>query len=241
MVAVSTLSEFLNRVQTDRMNLASNPDIELVNFDISIPHSILIVKDPHFLYRKIPSKTEIWGLIWPASIIASRILAKVPSTISMVEVGCGSGLVSSVASKIGFQVVGLDYVAEAVELSNLNIKNGLAEQFNWTRPIPEHLRSKFNLLVGADIVYLQRAYPDIVKCFQMLQEDGCALIVEADRPTQDFIEYVQQTGYKSHVFKFQNVSTEVGMVKNLTILVIYKHESDYASLLLQFLNKIDSL
>ena len=226
---------------TEIVNLPSNSDIELVKFNISLPHSIFIVKDPHDLYKRTATKTEIWGLIWPASIIASRILAKVPMEIEMVEVGCGSGLVSSVASNVGFKVTALDYVAEAVELSNMNIQNGSAEQFNWTKPIPIHLQSRFDLLVGADIVYLQRAYPDILKCLQMLNENGCALIVEADRPVQEFIEFVEESGYQSHVFRFKNVETEVGTVKNLTVLIIYRLKGVYAQSLLQFFDKLVSI
>ena len=62
-----------------------------------------------------------WADIWPSSrALAARLLEENGTGRSLVELGCGSGLVSTAAASVGFDVVATDYYEDALLFARLN-------------------------------------------------------------------------------------------------------------------------
>ena len=62
-----------------------------------------------------------WADLWPsATILAARMLAGAGRGRSLIELGCGAGLVVSAAAVAGFDVVASDYYADALQFARVN-------------------------------------------------------------------------------------------------------------------------
>jgi predicted nicotinamide N-methyase len=103
--------------------------------------------------------------------------------LRVVELGCGLGLPSLVASARGAQVVATDWAADAVELLAENAaRNGLAvvaEVRDWRQTWPE----RFDLVLAADVLYERRNVEPLVERLRELAP--IALLALAGRPYED--------------------------------------------------------
>jgi predicted nicotinamide N-methyase len=103
--------------------------------------------------------------------------------LRVVELGCGLGLPSLVASARGAQVTATDWATDAVELLAENAaRNGLAlvaEVRDWRQTWPE----RFDLVLAADVLYERRNVEPLVERLQELAP--IALLALAGRPYED--------------------------------------------------------
>lgn len=105
-----------------------------------------------------------WADVWPSALcLAERIVAEAGRG-RFLELGCGIGYVCAVAAVQGFEVLGTDYYAEALEFTWLNARrNGLASPatklVDW-REFPRGL-GQFDLVAAADVLY-EKAYPALI-------------------------------------------------------------------------------
>jgi predicted nicotinamide N-methyase len=96
-----------------------------------------------------------WAELWPA---ATALAAALPDLagLRVVELGCGLGLPSLVASARGADVTASDWAADAIELVRKNAaRNDLvlrAEVRDWREPWPE----RFDVALAADVLYERR-------------------------------------------------------------------------------------
>ena len=62
-----------------------------------------------------------WAELWPsARIMAAEIIAMPGGGRTLLELGCGSGLVASCAALAGFDVVASDYYEDAMRFAQVN-------------------------------------------------------------------------------------------------------------------------
>ncbi|HEV8103148.1 MAG TPA: methyltransferase domain-containing protein [Gaiellaceae bacterium] len=123
-----------------------------------------------------------WAELWPAGRALAEALPPV-AELCVVELGCGLGLPSLVASARGAQVVATDWAADAVELLAENAaRNGLAvvaEVRDWRQTWSE----RFDLVLAADVLYERRNVEPLVERLQELAP--IALLALAGRPYED--------------------------------------------------------
>ena len=127
-----------------------------------------------------------WADVWPSSIALARAIRAMNGTgLSLLELGCGVGLVAAVALRAGFDVTASDYYDDSLAFTRLNAsQNGLREpkvmHLDW-RQLP-HAIPAFDLVVGADVLY-ERAYGPVVArtIATTLAEKGRALIADPGR------------------------------------------------------------
>jgi ETFB lysine methyltransferase len=98
-----------------------------------------------------------WAKLWPAApLLAEAIVRNPPQRgTSVLELGCGSGLVGIAALACGLDVTFSDYVPLAVDLAIENAaRNGFLRAkglvLDWGSPGDEE---KFPLIVAADVTY----------------------------------------------------------------------------------------
>jgi predicted nicotinamide N-methyase len=143
-----------------------------------------------------------WADVWPSSVaLARHVRAMSGAGRSLLELGCGVGLVASAALRAGFDVTVSDYYEDALVFARIN---GLANSgvephalvLDW-RQLPTHIPA-YDLVVAADVLY-ERPYGAIVATTiaTTLAEGGRALIADPGRVgTSAFFDALHDVGLK---------------------------------------------
>lgn len=127
-----------------------------------------------------------WADVWPSSrILADWFAGEVGDGRTMLELGCGLGLVTLAAMQAGFTVTATDYYDDALLFTRLNAKRATGREpatrmVNW-REFPDDL-GRFDLVVACDVLY-EKSYADLVadamvKC---LATNGEAIMADPGR------------------------------------------------------------
>ena len=143
-----------------------------------------------------------WADIWPAAIAMSRAVRAMNGTgKTLLELGCGVGLVTAAALRAGFDVTASDYYREAIEFARIN---GLANAgrepqtllLDW-RAMPSAIAA-FDIVAASDVLYEGQYGPVVARAIATtLAENGRALISDPGRvgsPT--FFEALKDVGLK---------------------------------------------
>lgn len=131
-----------------------------------------------------------WAELWPSARVLAEHVANLPGRgRSLLELGCGSGLVSTSAGLAGFTVVVSDYYEDAMRFAQVNAaRNGA--------PIPESLLldwrhlpptlAKYDLVLASDVLY-EREYGELVAqvLAATLSDDGVAIVADPGRVGRD--------------------------------------------------------
>lgn len=126
-----------------------------------------------------------WAELWPsAKILGQHMLGQKGSGRSLLELGCGAGLVTACASLAGFSVTATDYYEDAVHFARLNAwRNGApiaaGMMLDW-RHLPELAR--YDMVIASDVLY-ERPYGELVARVigVTLAPGGTALVADPGR------------------------------------------------------------
>ena len=127
-----------------------------------------------------------WAEPWPsARVLASRIAAEQGEGRTLLELGCGAGLVATAAAMAGFKVTASDYYEDAVAFARVNAwrvagRRIAGRLLDW-RALPEDL-PRWDWVVASDVLY-ERAYAELVAATiaRTLAPGGRALIADPGR------------------------------------------------------------
>jgi len=148
---------------------------------------------------KIPYFTRLWE---SARVLAEFLVAN-PEIFHgkrALEVGCGLGLPSLCAAKLGAQMTASDFHPDnrAFFLKNASM-NGLDQieyhQMDWRNPdLPKH----FELIFGSDLIYEKEMVEPLVSCVDKLLDDkGTFILVDPGRRhLQTAVTAMEKAGYK---------------------------------------------
>ncbi len=146
-----------------------------------------------------------FGVMWEAGIGLSQYLTReMCEGKKIIEIGCGLGLPSFVASRFGGDVIATDFHADVpIFLKSNQEKNQIHfkyEVMNWR----EHINKKeddqfgqFDLVLGSDILY-ESQHPDQVAkaLISLLKPNGKIILSDPGRAyVQRFISSMQSLGY----------------------------------------------
>jgi len=131
-----------------------------------------------------------WAELWPsARVLAERLSRERGIGRTLIELGCGAGLVATCASRAGFDVVASDYYEDATRFARVNSwRNGAAAPralvLDW-RALPVEL-GRFDVVVASDVLY-ERAYGELVAraIAALLAPGGEAVIADPGRVSRD--------------------------------------------------------
>lgn len=138
-----------------------------------------------------------WAELWPsARVLAEHILATTGNGRSLLELGCGAGLVTTCASLAGFRVTASDYYEDAVRFARVNSERngGRAARgllLDW-RALPPKL-PRFDVVVASDVLY-ERPYGTLIArgLASTLRDCGVAIIADPGRVARD--EFIRALG-----------------------------------------------
>lgn len=131
-----------------------------------------------------------WADLWPsARVLAARVVEKRGAGRSLVELGCGSGLVASAAALAGFDVVVTDYYDDALRFARVNAyrnsgRDIAARHLDW-RQLPSDL-GQFDCVVASDVLYEHTYGPLVADALaRLLSPAGYALVADPGRVARD--------------------------------------------------------
>jgi ETFB lysine methyltransferase len=108
---------------------------------------------------------------------------------TLLELGCGAGLVATCASLAGFDVTASDYYADALRFTRVNAwRNGAAPPrgllLDWRNPIAPARR--FDVVLASDVLYERPYGPLVAKVIDlMLAPRGTAFVADPGRVARD--------------------------------------------------------
>jgi predicted nicotinamide N-methyase len=195
---------------------------------------ILKVRDTNALLDAITAddfsadeRLPYWADIWTSSLaLASFCLHETDlQGKHVLELGCGLGLAGIAAAKAGAIVTLSDYERDALDFARYNAFLNLSDEmfsrstflhFDW-RHLPA-LR-KFDMIIGADIVYERRNFfPLIDALTALLSQDGFAVFTEPGRSIGEcFFQMLREESYRlettSHCVELEGKRSEVRSVR----------------------------
>jgi ETFB lysine methyltransferase len=131
-----------------------------------------------------------WADVWPSSLILARRMANnAGGGRSLLELGCGLGIVSITAMRSGFDVLASDYYEDALRFTRANAWRNLQREpavrmIDW-RALPADLGT-YDIIVAADVLY-EMTYAELVAdaLAAALAPRGMAIIADPGRVAVD--------------------------------------------------------
>lgn len=131
-----------------------------------------------------------WAELWPsARVLGERLLGTRGDGQRLLELGCGSGLVTVCAAIAGYDVCASDYYEDALRFARVNAwRNGghrIATRLLDWRNLPRRL-PRFDVVVASDVLY-ERPYGSLVAkvLAAALREGGWAIVADPGRVGRD--------------------------------------------------------
>lgn len=131
-----------------------------------------------------------WAELWPSSrVLAAHVASIHGETRTLLELGCGAGLVATNAVLAGFDVTASDYYEDATLFSRINAWRVARRTIgtltlDW-RALPADL-PRFDVVVASDVLY-ERPYGQLVAATiaASLAADGIAIVADPGRVARD--------------------------------------------------------
>jgi len=143
-----------------------------------------------------------WADIWPsARVLAARIAVARGEGRSLIELGCGAGLVASAAAIAGFDVMATDYYDDALRFARVNAhrnsgRDVAVRHLDW-RHLPPDV-AQFDRVLASDVLYEHTYGPLMAEALaRLLSPAGYALVADPGRIARDeFLDSLEPTGLK---------------------------------------------
>jgi predicted nicotinamide N-methyase len=136
---------------------------------------------------KMDEKMPYWADIWPSSIALAEFIIENQKDFfgkTILELGCGLGLVGIAASSIGADVIFTDYDLHALNFTRENFyrnfkRSATVQLLDWRNPGD---MNNYNCIVAADVIYEKRWLEPIIDVIdKKLAANGTAYVANPDR------------------------------------------------------------
>jgi predicted nicotinamide N-methyase len=127
-----------------------------------------------------------WADVWPSSIVLARRMASMQGAgRTLLELGCGAGLVAAAATLVGFDVTASDYYEDSLRFTRVNVLRNagaapVTRLVDW-RDLPPDLGT-YDVVVGSDVLY-EHTYGPLVAAViaRTLRLTGLAILADPGR------------------------------------------------------------
>jgi predicted nicotinamide N-methyase len=140
----------------------------------AIPDALL--DDPESVAANVSDdRMPYWAFVWPAALPMAAAVQQSgwQTSLRVLELGCGTGLVGLAALAAGLHVTFTDYEPRAVQLARHNaILNGYsqfaARVLDWRNPESE----QFPVILGCDLLYQESAFEPLLNLLEQMLAPG---------------------------------------------------------------------
>ena len=125
------------------------------------------------------------AVVWDAAIILGRYLEKIAAELhgkKVIELGAGTGFAGIVASLLGGNVTITDRKM-ALNITRMNVEGNLGknhfieiEELEWGQNVSS-FSPPFDFVLGADIVYIEETFNDLLKTLQDLCDENSVVLL----------------------------------------------------------------
>jgi predicted nicotinamide N-methyase len=128
-----------------------------------------------------------WAIAWPSGLaLADALAGRELSGARVLELGCGLGLPSIVAARLGADVLATDGTGDAVVFAAHNLMlNGLeaeVAQIDWRDAGPLMDQAPWDLVLAADVLYLRHNVEALLRVLpRLIGRGGEALVADPNR------------------------------------------------------------
>jgi ETFB lysine methyltransferase len=177
-------------------------NVQIVNRSLSILHPASaedLIDEKDF---ERDERLPYWAELWPsAQVLGEWMLGMRGEGRTLLELGCGSGLVSTCAALAGFDVTISDYYDDAMRFAQVNAQRNSAPipktvSIDW-RNLPADL-PRYDVVVASDVLY-ERTYGPFVAgaIAAALAPNGVAWLADPGRVARDaFVRALGPIGLK---------------------------------------------
>ncbi|XP_027446922.1 protein N-lysine methyltransferase METTL21A isoform X2 [Zalophus californianus] len=128
------------------------------------------------------------AVVWDAAVVLSTYLEMGAVELrgcSTVELGAGTGLVGIVAALLGAHVTITDRKV-ALEFLKSNVQANLpphiqpkavVKELTWGQNLGSYSPGEFDLILGADIIYLEETFADLLKTLEHLSSNRSVILL----------------------------------------------------------------
>lgn len=149
-----------------------------------------------------------WADVWPSAKVLARHVAQLEGHgRTLLELGCGSGLVAAAAARAGFRVTATDYYGDSLLFTRANVAEAAGDDagaamttrlVDW-RDFPADLGT-FDVVVASDVLYEHAYGPLVAKAIaRTLAPRGMAWLTDPGRiAARAFVEDAERRGLDVH-------------------------------------------
>ncbi len=161
-----------------------------------------------------------FGILWPAAEALSQFLGEHPEIVknkSVLELGCGLGFPSLVATHLGGEVLATDFHPDVEAYFKRNCRHSSLtcsyQRLNW-REDGEEL-GLFDVVMGSDILYESKHASEVaLGLIKFLKPGGTILLADPGRSyLQRFIQAMTELGYRDDMTIMTAAAKDHFMVK----------------------------
>ena len=151
-----------------------------------------------------------WAELWDSAsgighfLASSKLDVQSHLSLHVLDLGCGMGLSGTVAAALGAEVLFADLEPPALLFAKLNTlpwKHRVhTRRLNWQT---DRLEERFDLILGADILYEKAQWPFLNAFWQNhLKDGGSVLLGEPGRQSGEvFLEWVRPLSWRVEIFE----------------------------------------
>lgn len=185
----------------DRRHRTIETMIDLDRREVSIIHPANaddLISEADFVKDE---RLPYWADLWPSAKMLARAMVEEDGRGKrLLELGCGSGLVSVAAAIAGYDVTASDYYADAMLFTKYNVERNVpgaairTREIDW-RELPKAL-GRFDRVLAADVLY-EPAHGDLIAraISKTLADHGLATVADPGRLSrQAFIDRAGELG-----------------------------------------------
>jgi predicted nicotinamide N-methyase len=158
--------------------------------------------------REHPADTDLipyHGALWPSALaLADRLVSRFPTLegLRAIELGCGLGLPSILAAKLGARMTANDFHPANEEYLRRNAAlNGVSIEYlpwSWEGPFDA---GEFDLVLASDVVYEKKSVPALATlAARLCAPAGQIILSDPGRDNlQEAVEKIEAKGFESEV------------------------------------------
>ncbi len=161
-----------------------------------------------------------FGILWPSALGLSQFLGSPPELVrnkTVLELGCGLGLPSLVASHLGGSVLATDFHPDVEEYFLRNCRHSSVEckyqRLNWREDLEEV--QKFDVVIGSDVLYESRHPKEVaLGLMKFVNEKGTIILSDPGRNyLQQFVTAMNAEGIKEEMTSVKVEDKEIWIFK----------------------------
>ncbi|KPP59124.1 protein N-lysine methyltransferase METTL21A-like [Scleropages formosus] len=160
----------------------------------------------HFCISQDWNRLGVAAVVWDAAVVLCMYLELGQVELNgrtAIELGAGTGLVGMVAALLGAKVTITDR-APALDFLQANVRKNVppekqdaivVSELTWGENLERYKAGGYDLILGADIVYLEDTFPALLRTLEHLSSNktvvllACRIRYERD---QNFLDILQQ-------------------------------------------------